>query len=174
MHLHGRPQAPRYASVPCPCLMQEHTSGDPGYRHSINVYVMIPTGGLDRHCHSNGSRLRRGNSSANLYKQYIWSSFILSLSNRIHRKCTSDYFLSRLFGVMPPSANELVLLSEPSLDNVEHEHQRLVRVPGDQSKFGNWSLVALILVSARFRSHSHRMHGSSLPNRIDPLDPASF
>ena len=48
---------------------------------------------------------------------------------------------------MPLNANEEALLCEPSAEDVEYEHQRLVRVPGDDKKFGKWSLVALILVS---------------------------
>ncbi|KAM0721712.1 hypothetical protein Q7P37_002637 [Cladosporium fusiforme] len=46
---------------------------------------------------------------------------------------------------MPLNANEEALLGEPSAEDVEYEHQRLVRVPGEASKFGKWSLVALIL-----------------------------
>lgn len=51
---------------------------------------------------------------------------------------------------MPLNANEEALLGDPSAENVEYEHQRLVRVPGDSSKFGKWSMVALILVSIAF------------------------
>jgi hypothetical protein len=51
------------------------------------------------------------------------------------------------FSDMPLNANEEALLCEPSAEDVEYEHQRLVRVPGDDKKFGKWSLVALILVS---------------------------
>jgi hypothetical protein len=49
---------------------------------------------------------------------------------------------------MPLNANEEALLNEPSAEDIEYEHQRLVRAPGDSSKFGRWSLVALILVSS--------------------------
>lgn len=52
---------------------------------------------------------------------------------------------------MPLNANEEALLCEPSAEDVEYEHQRLVRVPGDDKKFGKWSLVALILVSMYFQ-----------------------
>lgn len=49
---------------------------------------------------------------------------------------------------MPLNANEEALLGEPSTEHVEYEHQRLVRSPED-TKFGKWSLVALILVNTR-------------------------
>jgi hypothetical protein len=61
--------------------------------------------------------------------------------------CLSGHISS----VMPLNANEEALLCEPSPDDVEYEHQRLVRVPGDDKKFGKWSLVALILVSISFQ-----------------------
>lgn len=46
---------------------------------------------------------------------------------------------------MPLNANEEALLGQPSDADLEHEHQRLVRAPGEDSKLGKWSLVALIL-----------------------------
>ena len=41
---------------------------------------------------------------------------------------------------MPLNANEIALLGEPSLDNLENEHQRLVSTPKEDNKIGKWSI----------------------------------
>ncbi|KAK4542948.1 hypothetical protein LTR36_005946 [Oleoguttula mirabilis] len=46
---------------------------------------------------------------------------------------------------MPLNANEEALLGQPSLDDLQYDHQRLIRVPGEDSKLGKWSIVGLIL-----------------------------
>ncbi|KAI7718635.1 hypothetical protein KC353_g3633 [Hortaea werneckii] len=46
---------------------------------------------------------------------------------------------------MPANAIEEAFLGQPSVDGIQHDHQRLEKVPEDRSKIGKWSLVALIL-----------------------------
>ncbi|KAI6861124.1 hypothetical protein KC334_g21127, partial [Hortaea werneckii] len=46
---------------------------------------------------------------------------------------------------MPANAIEEAFLGQPSVDSIQHDHQRLEEAPEDRSKIGKWSLVALIL-----------------------------
>ena len=46
---------------------------------------------------------------------------------------------------MPLNANEEALLGRPDAADVNHDHQRLEYAPGEWSKIGKWTLVALIL-----------------------------
>ncbi len=46
---------------------------------------------------------------------------------------------------MPLNANEEALVRQPEENDVEYEHQRLVRAPQEDGKIGKWSWIALVL-----------------------------